>query len=66
LAQTDQRLAGNRMVPDRLLSLSGPDTHPIGQRKPPFPDRVGHKLLLAEDQRGFVADTQPAQQREPV
>ena len=40
LAQTDQRLAGNRVVPDRLVSPSDPDTHPIGQRKPPFAGRV--------------------------
>ncbi len=29
LAQTDQRLAGNRVIPDRLVSLADPDARPI-------------------------------------
>jgi hypothetical protein len=41
----------------------GPGHHPISQSKPlgpskpPLPTEFGHKLLLAEDQRGFLADT---------
>jgi IS5 family transposase len=34
LAQTDQRLAGNRVIPDRLVSLSDPDARPIRKGKP--------------------------------
>jgi hypothetical protein len=52
------------VIPDRLASLSDPETHPSGQSKPPFADRFGHKLLLAEDRHGFVADT--SRQREPA
>jgi hypothetical protein len=63
LAQTDQRLAGNRVIPDRLVSPSDPDT-PIGQRKPRSPPEFGHKLPLAQDQRGLVADTSLRRQRE--
>jgi IS5 family transposase len=56
LAQTDQRLAGNRVIPDRLVSLSDPDARPIRKGKPRHPTQFGYTLLLAEDERGFIAD----------
>ena len=56
LSQTDQRLAGNRVIPDRLVSLSDPDARPIRKGKPRTPTQFGDTLLLAEDERGFVAD----------
>jgi transposase, IS5 family len=56
LAQTDQRLAGNRVIPDRLVSLADPDARPIRKGKPRHPTQFGYGLLLAEDERGFVAD----------
>ena len=56
LAQTDQRLAGNRVIPDRLVSLADPDARPIRKGKPRQPTQFGYTLLLAEDERGFVAD----------
>jgi IS5 family transposase len=58
LAQTDQRLAGNRVIADRLVSLSDPDARPIRKGKPRHPTQFGYTLLLAEDERGFVADHQ--------
>jgi IS5 family transposase len=58
LAQTDQRLAGNRVIPDRLVSLSDPDARPIRKGKPRTPTQFGYTLLLAEDERGFIADHQ--------
>jgi len=58
LAQTDQRLAGNRVIPDRLVSLADPDARPIRKGKPGRPTEFGYSLLLAEDERGFVADHQ--------
>jgi transposase, IS5 family len=58
LAQTDQRLAGNRVVADRLVSLSDPDARPIRKGKPGHPTQFGYSLLLAEDERGFIADHQ--------
>jgi transposase, IS5 family len=58
LAQTDQRLAGNRVIPDRLVSLSDPDARPIRKGKPRQPTQFGYSLLLAEDERGFIADHQ--------
>jgi IS5 family transposase len=58
LVQTDQRLAGNRVIPDRLVSLSDPDARPIRKGKPRTPTQFGYTLLLAEDERGFIADHQ--------
>jgi IS5 family transposase len=56
LAQTDQRLAGDRVIPDRLVSLADPDARPIRKGKPRHPTQFGYTLLLAEDERGFIAD----------
>jgi len=58
LSQTDQRLAGNRVIPDRLVSLSDPDARPIRKGRPGRPTEFGYSLLLAEDKRGFIADHQ--------
>jgi IS5 family transposase len=58
LAQTDQRLAGNRVIPDRLVSLTDPDARPIRKGKPQHPTQFGYTLLLAEEERGFIADHQ--------
>jgi IS5 family transposase len=56
LWQTQQRLAGNRSIPDRVVSLADPDARPIRKGKPRSPTQFGYTLLLAEDERGFVAD----------
>jgi transposase, IS5 family len=58
LWQTGQRLAGNRSIPDRVVSLADPDARPIRKGKPRSPTQFGYTLLLAEDERGFVADHQ--------
>jgi IS5 family transposase len=58
LVQTDQRLAGDRVIPDRLVSLSDPDARPLRKGKPRAPTQFGYSLLLAEEERGFVADYQ--------
>jgi transposase, IS5 family len=63
-AQTDQRLAGNRVIPDRLVSLSDPDARPIRTGKPKSPTEFGDTLLVAEDERGFVCDHQLQRGRE--
>jgi len=65
LAQTDQRLAGNRVIADRLVSLSDPDARPIRKGKPRHPTQFGYTLLVAEDERGFVADHQLQQGNPP-
>jgi IS5 family transposase len=65
LTQTDQRLAGNRVIPDRLVSLCDLDARPIRKGKPRHPTQFGSSLLLAEDDRGFVADHQLQQGNPP-
>ena len=65
LAQTDQRLAGNRVIPDRLVSLADPDARPIRKGKPRSPTEFGYTLLVAEDERGFIADHQLQQGNPP-
>jgi len=65
LVQTDQRLAGNRVIPDRLVSLSDPDARPIRKGKPQHPTQFGYTLLLAEDERGFICDHQVEQGNPP-
>ncbi len=58
LDQTRQRLCGNRVIGDRLISLADPDARPIRKGKPHKPTEFGYTVLLAEDERGFVADHQ--------
>jgi IS5 family transposase len=65
LAQTDQRLAGNRVIPDRLVSLADPDARPIRKGKPRTPTQFGYTLLLAEGERGFICDHQLQQGNPP-
>jgi transposase, IS5 family len=55
LDQADQRLAGNRVIGDRLVSLSDPDARPIRKGKPSRPTEFGYTLLLGECERGFIA-----------
>jgi hypothetical protein len=60
------------VILDSLVSLLGPGHHPISQSKPlapanrRLPTESGHKLLLAEGQRGFLADAGLRRQREPA
>ena len=53
--QTRQRLAGNRVIPDRLVALSDPDARPIRKGKPGRPTEFGYTVLLGEEERGFIA-----------
>src|SRR4029450_4552313 len=65
LAQTDQRLGSNRVIPDRLVSLPDPDARPIRTGKPGRSTEFGYSLLVAEDERGFIADHQLQQGNPP-
>jgi transposase, IS5 family len=58
LEQTRQRLHGERVIPDRLVSLADPDARPIRNGKPKRPTEFGYTALVVEDERGFVADHQ--------
>jgi IS5 family transposase len=53
------------VIPDRLVSLSDPDARPIRKGKPQHPTQFGYTLLLAEDERGFIADHQLQQGNPP-
>ena len=55
LAQTHQRLRGNRTIGDRVLSLADPDARPIRKGKPGKRTEFGYTVLLAECERGFIA-----------
>jgi IS5 family transposase len=55
LAQTRQRLAGNRVIGDRLVSLADPDARPIRKGKPGKATEFGYTVLLAEEEHGFIA-----------
>lgn len=54
LAQTAQQLAGNRVIPDPMVSLADPDTRPIRKGKPQHPTQFGYTTLIAEDNRGLI------------
>jgi transposase, IS5 family len=53
------------VIPDRLVSLSDLDARPIRKGKPRSPTEFGYTLLVAEDERGFVADHQLQQGNPP-
>jgi transposase, IS5 family len=44
------------VIADWLVSLADPDARRIRKGKPRTPTQIGYTLLLAEDERGFVAD----------
>jgi IS5 family transposase len=54
LAQTDLRLAGQRTIPDRRVSLVDPDARPIRMGSPARPTEFGYKARVADTAEGFV------------
>jgi transposase, IS5 family len=54
LAQTDLRLAGQRTIPDRRVSLVDPDARPIRMGSPRRPTEFGYKAQIADTAEGFV------------
>src|SRR2546425_2162015 len=54
LAQTDLRLAGQRTIPDRRVSLVDPDARPIRMGSPAPPTEFGYKARVADTGEGFV------------
>jgi IS5 family transposase len=53
------------VIPDRVVSLADPDARPIRKGKPGRPTEFGYTVLLAEDERGFIADHQVQQGNPP-
>jgi len=60
LAQTDLRLAGQRTIPNRRISLVDPDARPIRRGKPQHPTEFGYKARVADTAEGFVIADVPA------
>jgi IS5 family transposase len=54
LAQTDLRLAGQRTIPDRRVSLVEADARPIRMGSPARPTEFGYKARIADTAEGFV------------
>jgi IS5 family transposase len=54
LAQTDLRLAGQRTILDRRVSLVDPDARPIRMGSPRRPTEFGYKARVADTAEGFV------------
>jgi len=59
LAQTDLRLAGQRTIPDRRVSLVDPDARPIRMGSPRRPTEFGYKARVADTGEGFVVADVP-------
>jgi transposase, IS5 family len=60
LAQTDLRLAGQRTIPDRRVSLVDRDARPIRMGSPRRPTEFGYKARIADTAEGFVIADVPA------
>lgn len=58
IAQTEQVLTGNVHIKDRMVSLFDPDARPIrkGKLRVPGGTEFGYKVVVADDERGFVTD----------
>jgi IS5 family transposase len=54
LAQTELRLAGQRTIPDRRVSLVDPDARPIRMGSLARPTEFGYKARVADTAEGFV------------
>ena len=54
LAQTDLRLAGQRTIPERRVSLVDRDARPIRMGSPARPTEFGYKARVADTGEGFV------------
>ena len=56
VAQTNQVLGGDLHVKDRLVSLFDPDARPIRKGKLKTPTEFGYKVVVADEDRGFITD----------
>jgi transposase, IS5 family len=60
LAQTDLRLAGQRRIADRRVSLVDPDARPVHSGGPGRAIEFGYKARIADTKEGFVILDVPA------
>jgi IS5 family transposase len=56
VAQTAQVSGGNVHVKDRLISLFDPDARPIRKGKLKTPTEFGYKVVVADEDRGFITE----------
>lgn len=63
--QTTRVLAGEVHIPDRLVSLFDPEARPIRKGKLRAPTEFGYKVVVTDDDRGFVTDYQVLQGNPP-
>lgn len=54
--QTTRVLAGEVHISDRLVSLFDPEARPIRKGKLKAPTEFGYKVVVTDDDRGFVTD----------
>jgi IS5 family transposase len=54
IQQTARRLLGERVIADRMVSLSDADARPIRRGRPQEPTEFGYKLSVADTAEGFV------------
>jgi len=65
LAQTEQRLGGQRTIPERRLSLVDADARPIRRGNPRAPTEFGYKARVADSKEGFVIVAVPERGNPP-
>lgn len=56
IQQTKRVLAGDRHIPDRLVSLFDPDARPIKKGNLRRPTEFGYKVVVTDEDHGFVTD----------
>lgn len=56
IQQTKRVLAGDWHIPDRLVSLFDPDARPIKKGNLRRPTEFGYKVVVTDEDRGFVTD----------
>jgi IS5 family transposase len=54
IAQAEQVVAGNRVIPDRIVSFFDPEARPIKKGKLAKTAEFGYKLRIDENEDGFV------------
>jgi IS5 family transposase len=52
--QTNRRLSGETVIPNRVVSLSDLDARPIRRGKPQKPTEFGYKVAIGDTAEGFV------------
>lgn len=65
MEQTEQVLKGNLHIKNRLVSLFDPEARPIRKGKLKAPTEFGYKVLVADEEQGYVTDYAVAEGNPP-